>query len=723
MKGFAVCRLGALGTIMAANVAHVIIPGQRELVRAKQEGRQPDERFSLAAKQRSATASHSPANRAIEGHASRQRHWHDRGGARANRSLDARRGENGLKTVLFLGAVLLAAAAQAQPLSSAELEMLSRFDREHGFAGMPRQFRESEAPRVERGYAAARAEFAGQGPRIAEHYLRHTGTPPAAGAYFFVLEAVADAETAFALIRGLMEPPPPDTGPEFESGGRRRRLPRYEGEIETALEAVLAADAVARDPRVARTLVEAVAAMRAKGMATRAVALLAKCNSEEAREALRRLAGDRDSAIRAAAVAALGAAGAAPDAALLARALLEDQEPRARSEAAGAIARLQARDALPALRRALAEERNPEVTDAVVQALAALKALPDDPQQCFDAAARSWEAHAAALAFGCWRAQASREALLQAALEAPHAVRALAMTALFERPAAGELPLVRFPQAAVPAPPAPPGARASIARVPQPQAPAPAPPAFDDPTRRRLLESAVQVLSRAARAYPPRPETISPSLAYQMNSLLFDVAGGDMRLALQYADRIATRASRSINDGRLAASDALWRSDARAYETLRRPRQAMLAAALAACALLLLAFPQARAAGVAAALPLAAWALSTLGIGGVRELPPLALAPLTIVGSASIVAAITAAAAMLLRSRGLAPGWTGALLLGAGAIGVAAVAAFFVCGATRWYDVFPIMSEGWELIFDPIGAALAAVPLAALGFAGGAAIK
>jgi uncharacterized membrane protein len=42
-----------LGTIMAANVAHVIIPGQRELVRAKQEGREPDPKFALAGKQRS----------------------------------------------------------------------------------------------------------------------------------------------------------------------------------------------------------------------------------------------------------------------------------------------------------------------------------------------------------------------------------------------------------------------------------------------------------------------------------------------------------------------------------------------------------------------------------------------------------------------------------------------------------------------------------------------
>ncbi len=42
-----------LGTIMAANVAHVIIPGQRELVRAKQEGRAPEPKYALAGKQRS----------------------------------------------------------------------------------------------------------------------------------------------------------------------------------------------------------------------------------------------------------------------------------------------------------------------------------------------------------------------------------------------------------------------------------------------------------------------------------------------------------------------------------------------------------------------------------------------------------------------------------------------------------------------------------------------
>jgi uncharacterized membrane protein len=42
-----------LGTLMAANVLHVIIPGQRELVRAREQGREPDPKYALAGKQRS----------------------------------------------------------------------------------------------------------------------------------------------------------------------------------------------------------------------------------------------------------------------------------------------------------------------------------------------------------------------------------------------------------------------------------------------------------------------------------------------------------------------------------------------------------------------------------------------------------------------------------------------------------------------------------------------
>jgi uncharacterized membrane protein len=43
----------AIGTIMVANVLFVIIPGQRELVRARQEGREPDPAPGLRGKQRS----------------------------------------------------------------------------------------------------------------------------------------------------------------------------------------------------------------------------------------------------------------------------------------------------------------------------------------------------------------------------------------------------------------------------------------------------------------------------------------------------------------------------------------------------------------------------------------------------------------------------------------------------------------------------------------------
>ena len=42
-----------LGTIMAANVAHVIIPGQRRMVRAVSEGREPDPKDGYMGKQRS----------------------------------------------------------------------------------------------------------------------------------------------------------------------------------------------------------------------------------------------------------------------------------------------------------------------------------------------------------------------------------------------------------------------------------------------------------------------------------------------------------------------------------------------------------------------------------------------------------------------------------------------------------------------------------------------
>ena len=52
-----------LGTIMVGNVFFVIIPGQKDLVRAKQEGRSPDPIHGIRGKQRSCLLYTSPSPR------------------------------------------------------------------------------------------------------------------------------------------------------------------------------------------------------------------------------------------------------------------------------------------------------------------------------------------------------------------------------------------------------------------------------------------------------------------------------------------------------------------------------------------------------------------------------------------------------------------------------------------------------------------------------------
>lgn len=608
---------------------------------------------------------------------------------------------------LLLGMLLLAGAANGQALSPAELEKLARFESERTLSSMPPQWREKEAPRLEAAYAAARADFVGQGARVAQHYLRHTGTPPGANAYFFVLEAVGGADAAALLARALVDPPQPESGPEFESGGRRHRLARHEGEIQRALEAVFAHEATGRDAKAAQALGEAIGALRARsgglgaGMAALAIGVLGRASSDEALALLRRYATDPDPQIRTAALQALGGAGVKADAALLARTLAEDPAPGARAEAARSLTALDAGEALPALRRALFAEARPEVVDAVLRSLAHFKALPTDPQQCYELASRAWELQAAALAAACWRARAGRDDLVRAALDGPPIRRALALIALFERPATRDLPLLRaVPRQAPPPPVAGSRAQPSVGRVAPPPAP-PAPPRFDDAERRRLLASAAEVLSRP----------LSHTASYPLNELLFEIAGRDMALALDYADRIATRGGRSVNDGRLAASHALARQDSHAYAAARRVPQALLAGSLLLVALLAAIARAARAAAIAAAVPLAAWLAWTLTTNAVRELPPLALALFTVAGSASLAAALASATAA----------WRRGFLAGLGAVPAAAVGGFLLCGALRWYDVFPVGGEGWELILEPVGAAavaaflaVVAVPVAAL---------
>ena len=620
-------------------------------------------------------------------------------------------------------------AAAAQPLSPDEVAAVAGFEHSRGLGGMAREMRAGEAARVAEAYKPARARFAGQGARVARHFLRHTGHPPSSGAYAFVIEAVSDLETVQALVEGLIEPPEPESGPTFESRGRTQRLPRYEGEIAFALEAALVAPEVARDPRVAAALEQAIARLRAKprgiglGTAALALELLGYCDSEAARETLRRLAADPDPDFRAAALAALGSAGTESDASLLGRSLLADPQPSARAEAARAIGRKRLRDALPSLEQALDAERAPQVVDAVLHALAELDALPTDRARCLDAAGRGWDPGAITPAFTCWRAGADHAALVEAATRGRYPVRALAMAALAP-PSEPRAPgLMRIPERIAPPPPPTSGGAASAVAVLPPPPPRAALQTIDAATGGRLLESAVELLSRPARAFPDRADAISHGVASRVNDLLYVLAGGDMRRALSYADRIRTPGARTPNDGRFAASYALHRADPDAYAAVRRPRQALLASALAVLALSLAFLRPARYAAVAASLPLAAWTMWTLGAGGVRELPPLELAPMTVVGSASIAAALVAAGVVLWRARGGAAGWVRGLRAGGGAVGIAALAGFFGCGMLRWYDVFPIGGEGWELIFDPIGAALLAGVLAALGVAAAALAK
>jgi hypothetical protein len=608
------------------------------------------------------------------------------------------------RAVLLLVLTAAAAAAHAQPLSPEERDALSRL----------------EHLSRDQAHAAAAARFDGQAARIAHHYLRHTGMPPGPNAYFFALEAVGDAEAAAVLAGALVEAPEPESGPEFTSGGRRQRLKRHDGEIAVALESVLARETVARDARVAQTLTDAIAALRAQpnglglGPAARAVELLGRCDSDHARDALRRLAADPDGDTRAHAVAALGRAGGTEDAGLLALTLRADPQPAARIRAAAAIARLGARDATPALVAALEKEPHPQVVDAVVQALDGFDALPDDPAQCLAVAARCWDYAVAARAFACWQARASPETLTDAVLTGAPVVRALALGTLFEPPASVREPLVRWPGAFAPPPPvvSREGRPAVVASRPVDTPPRSPSPPFDDATRHRLLVSAVEVLSHPPRAVADRPGAISSSVAHRVNGLLFEVAGRDMRRALEHADRIATPGGRTRNDGRFAASAALWRADPGAYAAERRPRQALLAAAIALVAAALASVRTLGSAGIAAAVPVALWALWTLRVDDVRELPPLALSPLTVVGSASLAAALVCAAVELWRRRRARPASGVTFAVRAGAIGLAGALGFAFCAAPRWLDLYPVGAEGWELVFEPLAAGLVAACLA-----------
>ncbi|MBI4736328.1 MAG: HEAT repeat domain-containing protein [candidate division NC10 bacterium] len=645
---------------------------------------------------------------------------------------------NGILLVLaFCSQILLASSgAEAATLSAADLERLASFERHEGLRGVPDWARAKKEGEVQPAYAEVRKDFGGRGPEIAERFLKHTDLPPRNDAYFFVMEAVADVETAVTLIRALADPPKVESGPVIKVGNRSWIMERDPGEILVAIEATLVNERVGSDPRVVSALVETVAALRAKpkgiglGTAGAAVSLLGKCRGPEAIQALQRFAADAEPSIRALAVQALGgmAASGEPEKAIkastvatLARTLRSDPDHRARLEAATSLGKLDPPEGIQPLRDALAQEKHPEVVDAIVVALQKLRAPITEPEACRDIAGRCWGVQAAAPLFACWRSSATREAILAAATTGPPMLRALALHALVEaalvRRTRSPMPLIRAPSP----PPPPPGlggpqGRRSISNLPIPveqELPPPIVP-FDDATRDRLLVASVELLSKEVTAFPDKRDAVSYSTAQVARDAFWEISGRYMPVALWYADRIRPVYSRYASSGRYAASSDLSRKDQAGYIAYRRPRQALAAVLLALPCFLLLIPEKTRRAGGLLSVAILGWGIWSLFMTGVRELPPPPLFFFTLSFSAFLAAGVATAGAGILPWERIRWGpLRGVSRVGLSAVGAGGLA-FLACGWSRWNSLFPIGGEGWELIFDPLGSAIVAVVVAAV---------
>lgn len=217
---------------------------------------------------------------------------------------------------------------------------------------------------------------------------------------------------------------------------------------------------------------------------------------------------------------------------------------------------------------------------------------------------------------------------------------------------------------------------------------------------------------------PDKRSEISSSTVLLVRDALWELADRNMATALRHADRISTPGARYVMQGRYGASHDLWYKDRAAYLDYRRPRQAAAGALLAAAFGLLLIWKRTRRASASLVTVAVAWSVWTLFATQLRELPPPPLQLFTISAIAFLSAGASVAAFALISQSSAPGGAMKAVGQGSAATGVAAVLAFFACGYTRWYDVFPIGGEGWELIFDPIGstiiAAMAAAALALL---------
>lgn len=602
-----------------------------------------------------------------------------------------------LAFVLLAVFVLRPVAAHGQEITAEEAQHLASYDRYWELADAPPSAPGDVQIRLSAAIREAEQEFSGRGPALAQYFLRHIQASPGNSAFFFVFRAVGDSATTRVLVQALLDPPRP-------AGAVLGRDP---GEISVAVEAVLLNARVSGDPAVVTALRETLVRARQQPGGERVagivVSLLGKCTTPEATMLLQTLASDPDRSIRSAAISALGTTGSPAVAQTLQRGLTGDTDPEARARAAVSLAQSGSPESVAALQASLGREISPQVGDAIVRALTTLRALPQDPRACLEMANRCWDADVAQPLFTCWRAAASRDDLITQATAGGWTVRALALHALVDVPESRVrpiAPLVRLPPA--PAPGRAGSRPADMRPIPRP-APVPTPPVFEPALRDRLLRSAVEILSRNTSGLPV-PNTLSYLTAQLTRDALWDISGRNMSEALAFADRIVPVSGRYASIGRFGESYDLASKDPSAYARLRRPGQ-LTAAGLAALMMSpLLAVRRYRKLSAALIVSLGAWAVWSLFQSGVRELPPFPLSFLTVSCLAFLSAGLVAGSLTRLRSRR----W---LRVAVSPI-AAGIGAFVVCGLTRSMGLFPIGSEGWELVFDPVASAVVAAPVA-----------
>jgi len=476
-----------------------------------------------------------------------------------------------------------------------------------------------------------------------------------------------------------------------------------------AIEAVLKNETVRTSPSVVGALEDTVkrAHQQLGGarVAAVAISLLGKCRTPEAARLLQQLATDSDRAIRAAAVEALGNAASSEAGQTVQGTLARDIDPNIRAQAAASLARSQSPEAVASLQAALIRETDPRVIDETVRSLTHLHVLPQDPMACLQVANRVWDASVAQPLFDCWRATASREELINQATSGSWTVRAFALHVLAEIPRSLIQPIV--PLVAMPSVPTPrSGGDNNLASTGTSVNPPPVAfptPVFEPATRDRLLQSCVEILSQNISGLPA-PNSLSYSTAQLVREAFWEISGRNMVVALAFADRIVPIHGRYTSIGRFGESYDLASKDGAAYASLRRPRQ-LLAAGLAALLISpLLVLKRLRKLAAAMLASLCTWGAWSAFQTGVRELPPAPLFFLTVSCLAFLSAGLVAGAFALLPVRE----WVKV----AAAPVIAGVCAYLICGFTRSTSLFPIESGGWELIFDPLGSALLAVPVA-----------